>query len=153
MCESRVNVVEAFRLAWPQWEPGKRVDAGDIHASYSGDSIAFRSTVRKPFIWRGEQWVAISLSGIGGVQQAEAVRLVEAEAFQGAITTYRARCATERAARRARRDPMGFYHGVRVKRGGVSCVLSGPEERFVAGTPSPFEDAVFTFGPTPPSLF
>ena len=147
MSESRINVVEASRLEWPGYGAGKHNAAGDIHASYSGDTIAFQNTVRKPFLWRGEAWVAVSLSGLGGVQQAEAFRLVAAESFQGAITTYGERCARERAARAARRDPMGFYHGVRVKRGGATYVLSGPEERFVAGTPSLFEDAPPAFAP------
>jgi hypothetical protein len=153
MSESRSNVVEAARLEWSEFEKDKCRGAGDIHASYSGDTIAFQSSVRKPFLWRGEAWVAVSLSGIGGVQQAEAVRLIPVESFQGAITTYRERCANERAARVARRDPMGFYHGVRVKRGGATYVLSGPEEGFVAGTPSLFEDAVPAFAPMQVNFF
>lgn len=147
MSESGINVVEASRLEWPGYGRGKHSAAGDIHASYSGDTIAFQNTVRKPFLWRGEAWVAVSLTGMGGVQQAEAFRLVALELFQGTITTYSERCARERAARAARRDPMGFYHGVRVKRGGATYVLSGPEERFVAGTPSLFEDAPPAFAP------
>jgi hypothetical protein len=147
MTECRINVVEASRLAWSERGEGKRASAGDIHASYSADTIAFQNTVRKPFLWRGEAWIAVSLSGFGGVDQAEAVRLIAAESFPGTITTYTDRCATERAARLARRDPKGFYHGVRVKRGGVTFVLSGPEERFVAGMPSPFEDGIPAFAP------
>jgi hypothetical protein len=147
MSELTINVVEVSRLEWPGLGRGKHTAAGDIQASYSADTIAFQNTVRKPFLWRGEAWVAVSLSGIGGVQRAEAVRLIAVESFQGAITTYRERCANERAARVARRDPMGFYHGVRVKRGGATYVLSGPEEKFVAGTPSLFEDDVPAFAP------
>lgn len=153
MSECRTNVVEASRLEWPTSENGKRAGPGDIHASYSGDTIAFRNTVRKPFLWRGEQWVAVSLTGIGGIQQAEAFRLVAVEWFQGATTTYTDRCAYERAARAARRDPMGFYHGIRVKRGGATYVLSGPEERFVAGTPSLFEGAPPSFAPIEVNTF
>lgn len=153
MSESRINIVEPSRLAWPQWVTGKRVDEGDIHASYSSDTIAFRNTVRKPFLWRGESWVATGLSGIGGVQQAKAVRLIAVDAFEGVTTTYGERCARERAARAARRDPMGFYHGVKVKHRGMIYVLSGPEETFIAGTPSPFEDDTLTFGPAQPTLF
>ncbi len=153
MSESRINVVEASRLQWAEFERGKHTAAGDIHASYSGDTIAFQSTVRKPFLWKGEAWVAVGLTGIGGVEQAEAVRLVAAESFKGAVTTYRDRCANERAARAARRDPMGFYHGVRVKRGGATYVLSGPEERFVVGTPSIFDDAVPAFSPMQVNFF
>ena len=153
MSESRINVVEASRLDWPEQERGKHTAGGDIHTSYSADTIAFQSTVRKPFLWKGEAWVAVGLTGIGGVEQAEAVRLVAAESFKGTITTYRDRCANERAARAARRDPMGFYHGVRVKRGGAAFVLSGPEERFVAGTPSLFEDAVPAFSPIEVTFF
>lgn len=141
MSELRINVVEVSRLEWPEFGRGKRTAAGDIQASYSADTIAFQSTVRKPFLWRGEPWVAVSLTGMGGVQRAEAFRLVALELFPGATTTYRDRCSYERAARVARRDPMGFYHGIRVKRGGATYVLSGPEEQFVAGTPSLFEDA------------
>jgi hypothetical protein len=153
MNESRINIVEPSRLAWLEWREGKRVDEGDIHASYSGDSIAFQNTVRKPFLWRGEPWVAVSLSGIGGAQEAEAVRLIAAESFEGVTTTYGERCSRERAARAARRDPMGFYHGVRVKHRGLTYVLSGPEESFVAGTPSPFEDGTPAFTPPQSHFF
>jgi hypothetical protein len=153
MNESRINVVEASRLQWAEFDRGKHSAAGDIHASYSADTIAFQSTVRRPFLWRGEAWIAVGLTGIGGVEQAEAVRLVAAESFKGTITTYRNRCANERAARAARRDPMGFYHGVRVKRGGATYVLSGPEERFVAGTPSLFEDSAPPFAPMQVNIF
>lgn len=147
MNEPGINVVEASRLVRPEREKDKRGNEGDIHASYSGDTIAFQNNVRKPFLWRGEAWVAVSLSGFGGVEQAEAVRLIAAASFQGTITTYTDRCASARAARAARRDPMGFYHGVCVKHGGATYVLSGPEETFIAGTPSPFDDGVPTFAP------
>lgn len=140
MNQSRTNVVDGSRLVGPRWEEGKRLGAGDIHASYSAHTIASQSIVRKPFKWRGEAWIAVGLSGIGGVQQADAFRLVAAGLFQGAVNTYRLRCGNERAARLARRDPMGFYHGMRVRHNGAAYVLVGPEETFVAGTTPSIED-------------
>ena len=139
MSTSITHLVDASRLEQPGEDKENRTGAGDIPASYSADTIAFQGTVRKPFYWRGEPWIAVGLSGIEGVQQAHAVRLVAVELFDDGTTTYRERCGVKRAAR-ARRSPMGFYHGIKVTRGGMTYILTGPEERFVAGTASSVEE-------------
>jgi hypothetical protein len=92
--------------------------------------------VRKPFKWRGALCVCTSFSGCGltesGMPEHEAYRIVPAEMFTGAKTTYREKTARAETAEAARNDPSGFYPGMTVKHGTQSFVLCGPPIRFTA---------------------
>lgn len=136
MTDLTIHTVSADRLAWGEWDhqKGRDLGEGDIHSSYSADIIAQESKVRKPFTFAGSLWVVVGMSGHGGVEQADAYRLIPARMFQGiAATTYREKTGTADGAESARADPLGFYHGMTVKCGKESYVLCGPPALFVAG--------------------
>ncbi len=136
--EPETCIVSASRLAWKeQWNGAKHECCeGDIHASYSADLIGMDKPVRKPFKWKAELWLTVSMSGHGGVEHAEAYRMVPAKFFAAIPTTYRAKTSGADDAENARNDPKGFYDGMAVKHGGDTFVLSGPPVRFMA-EPSP----------------
>jgi hypothetical protein len=112
------------------------IGAGDIAASYSGDVIAQQGRVRKPFTFQADLLVAIALSGMGGVEEAEAYHLVPSSVFTGTPTSYRDKTAAENDAVSPRDDPNGAYHGMKVIWAKESFVLCGPPTVFVADTPS-----------------
>jgi hypothetical protein len=76
--------------------------------------------------------VTVSLSGQGGIAQAEAYQLVPLKAFSGTPMSYADKIGAAENAEAARNDPNGFYHGVSVKHGSESFVLAGPPVVFVA---------------------
>jgi hypothetical protein len=76
--------------------------------------------------------VTVSLSGQGGIEQAEAYSLLPLKVFRGAPTTYAQKAARAEDAEAARNDPKGFYHGMQVTCGSEAFVLSGPPVVFVA---------------------
>lgn len=128
--ELEVCTVPASRLAY---------GTGDIHESYSGDRICEASgKVRKPFRYAGSYWVCVGTSSMGGhVDCAEAYRVLALASFEGKPTTYAAKvnrnpadADNEYAGDAARNDPLGFYHGMRVKYGRDELVLVGPQQRF-----------------------
>lgn len=133
--------VHSSRLAWGVWdhEKGCSVGEGDIHSSYSGETIATKGTIRKPFEWQGSLWVAVSTSESSGVRQAEAYRLLPEQLMEGAPVTYSAKSGIPEGAKAARADPRGFYHGMTVKYGRNTFVLCGPKTTFLgdASTASP----------------
>lgn len=51
-------------------------------ASYSAAQIAEKQKIRKPFLWKGEPYVAIALQG----KQAECVKLIPREQWPGEVT-------------------------------------------------------------------
>lgn len=73
----QIEKVDPARLAPGQWchRADKTVGEGDIHASYSADRIGMAQPVRRPFSWKGGQWVCVSFVSRGGDPSAEAYRL------------------------------------------------------------------------------
>jgi hypothetical protein len=105
---------------------------GDIHASYSADTIATEGKIRRPFMFNGNPWVCVGMRGRGAVDEAEAYRLVHVKIFKGTPTTYSEKTRTEQGAEIARTDPLGFYHAMVVKSGKESFVMMGPPTTFVS---------------------
>ena len=126
--------VNAARLAWGKYDHNRNRDVGegDISASYSADTIATSGKIRKAFRWQAQLMVTVSLAGRGGTEQAEAYQLIPLTAFRGTAMSYADKIGTAESAEAARNDPNGFYHGMIVKQGQVSFVLSGPPIVFVA---------------------
>ncbi len=93
---------------------------GDISASYSADVIAMEGRVRKPFRLNGYLCVCVGKS-YHPQAGAKIYKLIELQNFEGTPTSYNERCKEE-----ARACPNGFYHGMRVKNGKQTYVLSGP---------------------------
>jgi len=133
-----VHEVDPARLAPGRWchERDAEIGEGDIAGSYSADKIAMENAVRKPFRWNGAPHVSTGSFGAGERLVHEAYRLVDASVFKGAPTTYAEKSKDGEA---ARRDPMGFYHGMTVRQGGRQLVMCGPPVGFKAG-PSPQAD-------------
>jgi hypothetical protein len=125
--------VNPARLAWGQYDHRRNRDwgEGDIHASYSADTIASSGKIRKAFRWQAQLMVTVSLSRLDGRDQAEAYRLALVAAFPGTPTSYNARVGSAEDAEAARNDPNGFYHGILVRQGSETFVLAGPPLVFV----------------------
>jgi hypothetical protein len=130
--EAFTFAVDPARLAHGAWSHGaaKTIGEGDIPASYSADRIAEGRSIRAAFRWQAAEWVCVSMQCRAGEERAHAYRLVHPQAFEGAPTTYREKTKDCEA---ARGDPMGFYHGMAVTRGGETMILCGPEARFIRG--------------------
>lgn len=102
-------------------------DIGEVTASYSADRIGLAGRVRRPFSWRGGEWVSIGQKHLGQVRgEHEVYRLVDPDEFEGPVRTYAEKTADAAA---ARADPNGFYHGVAVRYGQRPWVLCGPPVR------------------------
>jgi len=110
--------------------------ADELDESYSADLIGMGQPLRKPFRHDGGLWICTSITGSGltesGSTEHEAYRIVPVAMFEGVPTTYNERTGTAEAADAARNDPNGFYHGMAVKHGRDTFVLTGPAMRFVA---------------------
>jgi hypothetical protein len=128
-------VVPAYRLAWGKYDHDKERDIGegDIHASYSADTIATHNRVRRLFKWHGQLMVNVGMSGRGGVEQAEAYRLTPKEHFAGMPTTYQEK-VNQDGGEAARNDPNGFYDRIIVTYKKQSLVLTGPPVVFITDT-------------------
>ena len=98
------------------------IGEGDIARSYSAERIGMGQPIRRPFLWRGQVWVCTSILREG----AQVYRLVQPEQFPGVPTTYPEKTRDDEA---ARKDPMGFYHGMTINLAGRPLVLCGPEVR------------------------
>lgn len=118
-------VVAAERMEPGAWSSDltKRIGQGDVRASYSGDVIV-EGRVRTPFTLAGVFRVSVGSSFEEG-GYARTYRLVPAGDFCGEAVAYRDRTEEDHAAARDR--PLGFYHGLAVKRGTRAFVLAGPE--------------------------
>ena len=129
-----VYQVDPERLSYGRWSHEEDRTAGecDIAGSYSADLIALKDRVRKPFNFHGGLWTCVGKCPGSGNHRciAEAYRLAAAETFVGVVTTYAEKTQDSEA---ARNDPMGFYHGMKVFRGGKSYVLTGPPVQFIEG--------------------
>jgi hypothetical protein len=130
--ELQMFTVDSARLEYGTWchQADKTIGEGDISASYSADRIADAQSIRKPFRWQGSDWVCVGKSFRGGVNSAEAYRLVHPQQFQGEPTSYREETRDGDA---ARADPNGFYHGMTVTHAGQTLVLCGPPAIFIPG--------------------
>jgi hypothetical protein len=125
--------VNRARLAWGRYDHcrNRESGAGDIHASYSADTIASSGKIRKSFRWQAQLIVTVSLSRRDGRDEAEAYRLVLATTFPGTPVSYNDRIGSAEDADAARNDPNGFYHGILVRQGSETFVLAGPPLLFV----------------------
>mgnify|MGYP007059504006 CR=1 FL=1 len=132
--------VSPHRLEFGRWchHQERTIGEGDISASYSGDLIALKNRVRQPFRLQGWLCVAVGI----GPQTVKAYRLLSLDQFTGAPTTYREKLRANHGDD-ARRDPNGFYHGMRVQRGGSVYVLCGPPISIVPGQPEPTQSELF----------
>lgn len=109
----------------------QEIGEGDIVGSYSADRICENDSIRRPFAWKGGLWVCISIRGRDGIMTVEAYRLSPPALFAGEPTSYRRKVSIDDGDF-ARNDPQGFYHGMTVKHGGETMVLTGPPAIFVA---------------------
>lgn len=127
---SQTIAVDPQRFAWGHWchRRNRQIGEGDIGASYSADRIGSEESVRRPFRHDGADWVAISTYS----NSAKAYRIVHPSLFDGPTHSYVERVS---GGRRGHLAPEGFYHGMRVKRGGQEMVLCGPEVTFIEGEP------------------
>jgi hypothetical protein len=111
-------------------------ETGDVSESYSADRIAEGQPIREPFVWGGNLWVCVSISGkgltISGKHEMKCYRLLPPEMFRGEPTTYGARSNREEDAEAAKNDPQGFYNGVAVSFKGKRYIMAGPASIFVA---------------------
>ena len=120
----------------------REVDAArmqEIQNSYSGDTIASGSSVRKPFKVGGKLYVSTSgFSGPGMPQENKCYMLIPREEFEGdavyygqkptwliVITNGEEEYAEDWSGQR-RCQPEGFYHRMLIKRGKSLWVLIGP---------------------------
>lgn len=126
--------VDPKRLASGQWchRLEKEIGEGDIAASYSADRIGMGQPIRATFPWQGERWVCVSMWHRQGVATAEAYRVIDLRIFKGEATEYSIKTRDGDA---ARADPMGFYHGMKVRQSGRESVLCGPPAHFEPGEP------------------
>jgi hypothetical protein len=113
-------------------QKGLNAGEGDIHASYSADTLAMQGNIRQVFTFNGNPWVCVGMRGRGGIEEAEAYRLVHVKLFKGTATTYCQKTGTEETAEIARLDPLGFYHAMVVKKGKDRVVIVGPPTTFIA---------------------
>lgn len=122
--------VPAARLAWGQWnhEKNREEGEGDISGSYSGDKIP-EGKIRRPFRYEGNLWITVGLSGLHGVNEASAYRLIPEPLFPRPTTTYQTKT---KEGDECRADPLGFYDSMVAACGREKYVLSGPPVRFVA---------------------
>ena len=103
-------------------------DIARVDESYSCDCIGLSGRVRKPFRWKGSDWVSVGQRPGGTF---EVYRLADPEIFDGATTTYAEKTKDAAA---ARADQNGFYHGMVVRHGQRLWVMSGPPVRLVAAS-------------------
>ncbi len=124
--------VDPIRLASGGWstQQNRQIGEGDIARSYSADTIAIASRIRKPFRFQNRLWVGVGLYGHHPACILKAYQIMKKEQFLGESTTYDIKICDSKS---ARQDPDGFYHGMAVKYGGRSYILVGPPVEFVAG--------------------
>jgi hypothetical protein len=139
--------VPKSRLAAGTWKGERETGEGDIHASYSADLISMSGKIRKPFKHGAYLWACVGIIGRGDSgQELEAYRLTPAALFPEPVTSYNAKVAIHHGDA-ARNDPKGFYHGMAVKHGGLTYVLTGPPSLFIADaqteTPAPAQLDLF----------
>jgi hypothetical protein len=132
--EFETHSVDPARLQHGCWseEHQQTIGEGDIVASYSADSISTTGRIRKPFEYKGRQWVCVGTRGRGDVSEARAYRLSLAAHFANATTYSYGEKVSIGDGEFARNDVNGFYHAMKVQAGGQAMVLCGPPALFVA---------------------
>lgn len=122
-------MVEPSRLASGRWchDKDRMIGEGDIHASYSADTIGQGGTVRRLFKWQNGLCICTSIHNFEAAYHCEAYRLLPRPHFEGTPVTYQ-EAAMSSCARRE--SGMGFYHSILVKSAGKDFVLVGPSMRF-----------------------
>ncbi|WP_417517986.1 hypothetical protein [Minwuia sp.] len=132
MLTADINLVDPQRFESGQWcERRQRYTGeGDIAASYSGDCIALGKPICKPFIWHGKKLVNTGCRNQGKDRLVTAFQVLHLSLFEGNTFTY---AELVKDGHRARKDPMGFYHGVKVLHAGETFVLSGKPIFFAPG--------------------
>lgn len=118
-----------------------RDDFAVVCDSYSADRISDGRPIKPPFDMYGHRYIGVS---VHGSNEAHAYRLMPIQEF---VTHFKAIPVTyqqkvfqswgdgdefEDPGKAAREDPLGFYHGMRVKQGREEYVMTGPEVRFQA---------------------
>ena len=109
--------------------------------SYSADRIGKGQPIRKPFLFEGKPYC-----NTGGTRQEfEGYLVVERRQFHERMFRYDDPAGFKRTVYydprlkehfegdQQRHAPKGYYHGMRVKRGGKEYVLAGPPVEFVVG--------------------
>ncbi len=129
--DGKTYEVDPARLAHGKWSHDLEVQIGegDIVAAYSADLIGMAGRIRRPFTFRSGLWTCVGISNVDTCM-AQVYRLVAVEAFAGTPTTY---AVKTRDADAARSDPAGFYHGMAVRYGGLTYVITGPPVELVPG--------------------
>lgn len=94
-----------------------------IRESYSGDRIC-EGTIRRPIKINGVECVVTGTQGRGidATTTYFACELIPLRDFKGKPTTYDKKAIATQG-KKARRDPRGFYYGVKVKWKGSDYVL------------------------------
>jgi len=105
----------------------------EMGESYSGDRIAEHQPVRKPFKYDGKFYIGVGGFSAKGHGEEEAYQLVSKSEFTGEVRTYSVPAGREYGEyyESLRNDPMGFYHGMLVRRGSTEGVLVGPQLLFI----------------------
>lgn len=106
------------------------IDPLKICAAYCCELIS-SGKVRKPVLCNGDLWINTGGQYSGGYYRACVYRLAPVETFDGPTYTYGEKMAVPSEARFAygdfaRRDPLGFYHGMVIQHGGRSYAICGP---------------------------
>lgn len=147
---AREVTVPASRLSWGEFDHANQRESGvgDINASYSADKIP-EGKIRRPFKFEGSLWITVSLSGLHGLDEASAYRIVQEKSFPRPTTTY---AIKTRQGDECRADSNGFYDAMAIACGSERYVLAGPPVRFVAERePSPPEPSQLSlFGEAAP---
>ena len=102
------------------------IDLRKLNSSYCADLIAWESKVRKPVPCNGHLWVNVGASWKGDMHSMDVFRLVPSAEFEGETFNYEEKRSLQ-SSDLDQVDPMGFYHGMRVRHGRDAYVMCGPE--------------------------
>jgi len=146
--DRQVFKVALSRFASGQWseEKDRYEDRGDIAEATCCDTIAMEGRVRDPIRFGGHL-VCITGGSYGPRgEEATGYKLLDPRQFPRTVTSYYEKIAIE-GGDAARRDPFGFYDGMKVKHGGREYVLTGPAMTFqgdkALDIPKPVQGSLF----------
>ena len=145
-CKGQGRLSEAFievapsRLELGKWceKAQREKGTGDICGAYSADLIGMQGKIRRPSRLQGWLWATVGMTHQQGSSTAKAYRLSALNDFEGTPTSY-----SEKDHSEARKDPMGFYHGMTVSHGGHTYVFTGPPTQMLPGSPEPTQPSLF----------